>query len=190
MIWANVGIFEDFDCFGNSASQVSEISVIYYEHLPWSLIYFDTARATLEHLNFHFTERIEFSVPASSVRNLARQWIGRLAIYRRHRNDEHLEALVEEALRFTGFHLEHDLVGSEYWSKAPLARRVAVLLFLVDRGVVDRVLVQGRCVFVPTDQAESWVASQSGLAPYRDATLELIAALRREQNRRSQVSRP
>ena len=109
-------------------------------------------------------------------------------MYRRHRNDEHLEALVEEALRFTGFHLENDLSGSEYWSKAPLARRVAVLLFLVDRGVAVRTVSQGRRVFEPIEAAEAWVANQEELAPYRVATLELIAALRREQSRRSRPS--
>ena len=83
------------------------------------------------------------SVPASSVRNLSLQWVGRLAPYRLHRNDEHREALIEEALRYTGLHLENDLSGSDYWSKWPLARRVAVLLFLVDRGVVVRGVRQG-----------------------------------------------
>ena len=132
--------------------------------------------------------RIAFSVPASSVRNLSRQWVDRLAGYRRHRNDEHLEALVDEALRFTGFHLENDLSGSEYWSKAPLARRVAVLLFLVDRGVVVRTVSQGRRVFEPIETAEAWVAEQEELAPYRVATLELIAALRCGQSRRPRPS--
>ncbi|WP_237722640.1 hypothetical protein [Singulisphaera acidiphila] len=127
-------------------------------------------------------------MPASSVRNLSRQWVDRLAMYRRHRNDEHLEALVEEALRFTGFHLENDLSGSEYWSKAPLARRVAVLLFLVDRGVAVRAVSQGRRVFELIETAEAWVANQEELTPYRVATLELIAALRREQSRRSRPS--
>jgi len=128
-------------------------------------------------------------VPASSVRNLSRQWVDRLAAYRRHRNDEHLEALVEDALRFTGFHLEDDLSGSEYWSKAPLARRVAVLLFLVDRGVVVRTVSQGRRTYAPIETAEAWVAEQQELAPYRVATLELIAALRRDQSRRTRPSR-
>lgn len=127
-------------------------------------------------------------MPASSVRDLSRQWVDRLAAYRRHRNDEHIEALVEEALRYTGFHLEHDLAQSAYWSKAPLARRVAVLLFLVDRGVVVRASVKGRRVYEPIESAESWVDEQDALAPYRTPTLELIAALRREQTRRSRPS--
>jgi hypothetical protein len=128
-------------------------------------------------------------VPASTVRDLSRQWVGQLAAYRRHRNDEHLEALVEEVLRYTGLHLENDLASSEYWSSAPLARRVAVLLFLVDRGVVVRATSQGRRIFTPNDDAETWVASQTALVPYLVPTLELIAALRNEHVRRTRSSR-
>ena len=89
--------------------------------------------------------RVVRSVPATSVRDLSRQWTDALACYRRHRNDEHLEALVEEAVRYAGMHLENDLASSSYWSKAPLARRVAVLLFLVDRRVVERRTHKGHC---------------------------------------------
>ncbi len=128
-------------------------------------------------------------MPATSVRDLSRQWIDRLAPYRRHRNDEHLEALVEETVRFTGLHLENDLSRSEYWAKAPLARRVAVLLFLVDRGVVLRAASNGRRGFVPVETAESWVVEQKELVPYCSQTLELIAALRHEQVRRARPSR-
>jgi hypothetical protein len=111
-----------------------------------------------------------------------------LASYRRHRNDEHIEALVEEALRYVGIHLENDLSCSDYWANAPLARRVAVLLFLVDRGIVLRTSAQGRRVYEPVESAETWVTEQPTLAPYRTPTLELIAALRREQNSRSRPS--
>lgn len=124
-------------------------------------------------------------MPASSVRDLSRQWVDRLAPYRRHRNDEHLEALVEEAARFAGLHLENDLSRSDYWSKAPLARRVAVLLFLADQGVVERNSLNGRRVFEPTPDAESWAAAQPALLPYLPATLELIAALRNEHARQT-----
>jgi hypothetical protein len=85
-------------------------------------------------------------------------------------------------------HLENDLSRSDYWSKAPLARRIAVLLFLVDRGVVERESRQGRRVFEPTPDAESWVADQPELVPYLNPTLELIAAMRRELTRRSRPS--
>ncbi len=121
---------------------------------------------------------------ARSPRALARQWVGRLAPYRQHRNDEHREALLDEAARFAGFHLESDLSESSYWSDAPLARRVAVLLFLVDRGAVNRQVDRGRIVYEAAPDAESWAASQPALSPYLSQTLELIAALRNGQTRR------
>lgn len=134
--------------------------------------------------------RIEFSVSAPFDRALSRRWSGRLASYRRHRNDEHLEALFEEALRYSGLHLENDLSGSPYWSKAPLSRRIAVLLFLVDRGVVDRKVIRGIRVYEPTADAEAWVAAQPTLVPYAAPTFELIAALRDEANRRIHFTLP
>lgn len=134
--------------------------------------------------------RNAFSVPASSVRNLSRQWTDRLASYHLHQNDEHLEALVDEAVRYAGLHLENDLASSTYWTRAPLSRRVAVLLFLVDRGVVDRISVRGKRVYLPCDHAETWVSSQTALTPYLNPTLELIAALHRTAARRARPSRP
>jgi hypothetical protein len=119
------------------------------------------------------------------MRSLSRQWVGALSHYRRHRNDEHREAVIEEALRYTGFHLESDLAGSFYWSEAPLARRVAVLLFLVDRGVVFRTMRDGRLVFEVDEKAEAWALSQPALIPYLAPTLELVAALRHAQARRN-----
>lgn len=124
-------------------------------------------------------------MPASTVRHLARQWKGRLAHFRRHKNEEHLDALVDEAMRYCGLHLENDLSASDYWSRAPLARRVAVLLYLVDRGVVARGVRQGRVAYLPTDEAEGWASSQSSLASYLAPTLELLSALRSELLRRS-----
>lgn len=122
---------------------------------------------------------------ASSARQLARQWVDRLSPYRRHRNDEHLEALVEEAARYVGLHLEDDLAQSPYWAKSSLARRVAVLLFLVDRGVVERAIRKSSRVYEPVEGAEQWAEKQQALAPYLEPTLALIAALRRDQQRRS-----
>ena len=121
------------------------------------------------------------AVPASSVRALSRQWVGQLAHFRRHRHDEHREALVEEALRFVGLHLEGELSRSAYWADAPLARRVAVLLYLVDRGVVSRARRAGRIVYDVEDGAEDWAYAQPSLVPYLHPTLELIAALRDAQ---------
>jgi len=129
-------------------------------------------------------------VSASSVRELSRLWTGSLSHFRRHRNDEHLEALIAEALRYTGLHLENDLSGSPYWSKAPLARRVALLLFLVDRGVVVRVVRQGRMVYEANKEASAWAVGQPSLASYLVPSLEFLAALQADQVRRSRTAHP
>ena len=125
----------------------------------------------------------------SLVSYLAHRWEGRLAHYGSHRNDEHRVALFEEAVRYTGLHLENDLARSEYWSVMPLHQRAIVLLFLVDRGVVERTIRRGRRVFEPLAHAESWVESQPSLRPYLKQTLELLAALRHELLRRAHSSR-
>jgi len=124
-----------------------------------------------------------FTLPSDTIHKFARHWNGRLAHFRRHRNDEHREALISEALRFVGFRLESDLSGSSYWAEAPLARRVAVLLYLLDRGAVERVGGSGQITFEAVPGAEDWARSQSVLAPYLAATLDLIAAIRRDQIR-------
>jgi hypothetical protein len=123
--------------------------------------------------------------PPTRVHPLARHWVGRLAHYRSHRNPEHLEALFEEAIRFSGFQLEADLADSEFWSAAPLLRRAAVLLFLIDRGVVFRRFERTGAVFYEVHPAaESWVAAQSALAAYVHPTYELLSALRNHQAQR------
>ena len=114
----------------------------------------------------------------SSLRDLSSNWSGRLAHFNAHRNDEHLYALYEECLRFVGLHLENDLSRSDYWSRRPLDRRLAVLLFLVDQGVVEMTAKQGRHQFLPTPDAEDWVVRSTTMRPFARATLELIAALR------------
>src|SRR5262249_33708603 len=118
-------------------------------------------------------------------RVIARTWMGRLAPYRRHRHDEHLEALYDEARRFAGIQLENDLAGSVFWSAAPLATRAAVLLFLVDRGVVDRRREADIVVYDACPSAEAWVASQPELASHIVPALELVAALRMHESRRT-----
>ena len=120
---------------------------------------------------------------AITVRELSRRWNGQLAHFRRHRNDEHLEALTAEAQRFAGLHLENDLIDSPYWSKAPLSRRAGLLLFLVDRAVVSRVVRQGRASFEVCDHAEAWAMAQPALAAYLMPTLEFLAALRADRAR-------
>jgi hypothetical protein len=127
-------------------------------------------------------------VPAQTVRDLSRQWIDRLSGFRSHKNDEHREALVEEATRYSGMHLENDLARSVYWSKASLSRRVAVLLFLVDRGAVCRVVEDGRRVYLAQPHAEEWALHQQALAPYLGPVLELISALRTAKDDRNSIN--
>lgn len=129
------------------------------------------------------------SVSRSFVRQLARTWNGKLSYYRQHRNDEHLLALLEEASRYVGLHLENDLTNSEFWADVPLARRAGVLLFLTDQGVVERTSRSGRRIFDPLPHAESWVNSQPSLRPYAKPILEMIGALRHDLLRRTQSSR-
>ena len=126
---------------------------------------------------------------ATSLSEIARQWVARLAPYRRHQHEEHLEALIDETARYAGIRLENDLSRSGYWSEAPLARRVSVLLYLVDRGVVDRRAYGGRRTLEPIEHAEIWVAAQPDLQPYLEPTLELLAALRHDQVRRGKPSK-
>jgi hypothetical protein len=130
-------------------------------------------------------ERYHPYVSASFVNQLARDWNGRLAHYATHRNDEHRFALLEEAARYTGLHLENDLARSEFWSRSPLHQRAAVLLFLVDRGVVERTTRRGRRVYEPLAHAESWSEDQPSLRPFRGPILELLNALRLELQRRA-----
>jgi hypothetical protein len=130
-----------------------------------------------------------YALPARTLRLLSRQWTHRLLSYRLHRNDEHREALVFEALRFCGLALENDLADSPYWSEAPLARRLALLLYLVDRGAVERVARDGRYTYEAADDAEVWALSQPALTPYLSPTLDLIAALRAVASRRPKTGR-
>ena len=130
-------------------------------------------------------ERNHPYVSASFVNQLARDWTGRLAHYATHRNDEHRLALLEEAARYAGLHLENDLARSEFWSRSPLHQRAAVLLFLVDRGVVERTTRRGRRVYEPLAHAESWSEDQPSLRPYRGPVLEFLNALRLELQRRA-----
>ncbi len=130
-------------------------------------------------------ERYRPYVSASFVNQLSRDWNGRLAHYATHRNDEHRHALLEEAARYTGLHLENDLARSDFWSRAPLHQRAAVLLFLVDRGVVERTTRRGRRVYEPLAHAESWSADQPSLRPFRGPILELLGALRLDLQRRA-----
>jgi hypothetical protein len=111
-------------------------------------------------------------------------WTGRLVHYRSHRNDEHLAALFEEAARYVGLHLENDLCRSDYWSGVTLRHAAAILLFLVDKGVVVRTSRHGRRIFEPLPHAESWTTGQAPLRRYLEPLLELLSALRHDLSRR------
>lgn len=125
---------------------------------------------------------------ASSVRDISRRWTGRLAHYRGHANAEHLEALLAEAIRYVGFHLEDDLGRSDHWADAPLPRRAALLLYLVDRGVVHRTTRGGRIAFEARPDATHWVLAQPSFVPFLVPTLEFLTALQAEQARRARPS--
>jgi hypothetical protein len=63
---------------------------------------------------------------------------------------------------------------------------VALLLYLVDRGVVSRVAKpQGRAVYEARNDASAWAVGQPSMASYLVPTLEFIAALQSDQDRRS-----
>jgi hypothetical protein len=129
-------------------------------------------------------------VSPSNLPNIADAWTGRLAHFRAHRNDEHLRALFEEAARYCGLRLENDLCRSEFWSRVPLPRKAAILLFLVDKGVVLRSVRHGRRVFEPLAHAESWAANQPPLRPHLSQVIELFAALRHDLARRVHSRNP
>jgi hypothetical protein len=128
------------------------------------------------------------ALPSHAARTLSRHWNGRLSSYRRHLNDEHREALIAEAIRYVGFRLESELADNAFWKDVPLMRRAAVLLYLVDRGAVDRVARGGRIAYEPTPEAERWVCGQPSLTPYLEPTLALLAALRRDQAGRARAA--
>jgi hypothetical protein len=128
-------------------------------------------------------------VCSTQVNELAAKWVGKLAHYRLHQNDEHRVALYEETLLYAGLHLENDLASSSYWASMSLHHRARVMLFLVDRGVLARAVRLGRRVYEPLPHAEAWVKSQTALKPYHHVILELLAALRHELFRRAHSSR-
>ncbi|QEH33098.1 hypothetical protein OJF2_15950 [Aquisphaera giovannonii] len=123
------------------------------------------------------------------ARKFRESWSGRLSHYRMHRNDEHLAALFEETVLYVGLHLENDLCRSDHWSEVRLDHAAAIVLFLVDKGVVERATRYGRRVFEPLPHAESWVSQQPALRRFQEELLELILALRHELARRSSSRR-
>ena len=66
-----------------------------------------------------------------------------------------------------------------------LIRKAAILLFLVDKGIVERTVRRGRRVYEALPHAESWVSTQVPLRPYLKPIVELLSALRDELSRRA-----
>lgn len=121
------------------------------------------------------------------AREMARNWVGRLSWYRDHTNDEHLEALVEEAFFFAIFRLSPDFAEDSVWIEVPFTQRTNFLLTLVDRGVVVRRGEEGRITYEAIDGAEEWAEDwaqrHSSLSKYRTPVLEMISALRQHKSR-------
>ena len=128
--------------------------------------------------------RIKKSVSASLVTHLARHWVGGSLITAHTAMTSIAWPCSRKQPDTPGCTSKTTWSHSEYWSAMPLHQRAIVLLFLVDRGVVERGIRRGRRVYEPLPHAESWVESQPSLRPYLKETLELVAALRREHFRR------
>lgn len=110
--------------------------------------------------------------------SLRRSWRGRLAHYARHSHGEHLEALVEDVVAFVLGELSPRLADSPYWSEAPWSRQAAVLLMLMDHGVVRRIASsKGRVRFKAVARAEEWAKGQGLLVSHLSETLEFLAAI-------------
>ena len=112
---------------------------------------------------------------------LNQPWSFRLQGYLNHKNDEHLEALVLETQRFFECRVIHHLAAGSVWHQAQNTHRIAALLFLVDRGMVDRVTTIERVsLYRPNPCVESWILSQPAMLPIAEPLLELVSALRRD----------
>ena len=112
---------------------------------------------------------------------LNQTWIGNLDGYLHHKNDEHLEALILEVQRFFERRLITYFPPKSIWHASNCSRRVAAVLFLVDRGILDRILQSdSSIIYRPVTSSESWILSQTDLLPVAAPLLELISAFRRD----------
>ena len=112
---------------------------------------------------------------------LNQTWIGDLEGYLHHQNDEHLEALILEVQRFFERRLISYFTPKSIWHVSSCSRRVAAILFLVDRGIVNRILQpDSSTVYRPVTSSEHWILSQTDLLPVTDPLLELLSALRKD----------
>lgn len=112
---------------------------------------------------------------------LNQTWIGNLEGYLHHKNDEHLEALILEVQRFFERRLITYFSTKSIWHLSNCNRRVAAVLYLVDRGILDRILQSdASIIYRPVITAENWILSQTDLLPVTAPLLELISAFRRD----------
>jgi hypothetical protein len=122
---------------------------------------------------------------------LERGWYDKLQGYLRHRNDEHLEALVLEVRDFFGDRIHGQLPQCSPWMSSTDALKAGAMLYLIDRGVVKRCLCDKSGIFFrPDDLAEFWVLSRPELLPVAMPLLELIACLRRDCSKIPKTSSP
>ena len=122
---------------------------------------------------------------ASFVNQLARDWSGRLSHYAAHRNDEHRLALLEEAARYTGLHLENDLCALRVlvaFAAAPARRSCCSSSTGASSSGRP---AAGAASTSRWRSAESWCEDQPSLRPYRGPILEFLNALRLELQRRA-----
>lgn len=127
------------------------------------------------------------SVASSSFAVMTQRWTCRLAHFHTHQNAEHVEALLDEAVRYCG-RLESYLTNSEYWAQASLMNRAELLLFLVDRDLIERRLAPRGYQYHAISEAEERLVQQAAMQPYLLLTLELLAAVRLAS--RSRCSKP
>ncbi len=114
---------------------------------------------------------------------LNRGWGDRLNSYMRHRNDEHLEALVHEARDFFIARIEALLPKDSVWLTCEDSLRAGALLYLLDRSIVERCLCdKAGLVYKPADAAEFMILSRPELLPVAMPLLELVACIRHDRS--------
>lgn len=112
------------------------------------------------------------------IRVRSRRWAGHLAPYAAHRHLEHWEALVAEVVRYAGLRLENWLADSPEWRDTPLWLRTSILLYLIDRGLVQRRrCLDGQLVLHVAPGADRRIAIQPIPEVYARALLRLVEAV-------------
>lgn len=117
---------------------------------------------------------------------LNRGWHDRLNGYMRHRNDEHLEALVHEARDYYRKRIEPLLPRDSLWHTCDDSLRAGALLYLLDCSIVERCLCERAVpVYKPAEAAEYMILARPDLLPVAMPLLELVACIRLDRSRTS-----